>query len=62
MILTNAEVGMSMSDLEIRARRGCPFAQEELQRQSMRAANLLTDLRRKERLNMAEAIKETKLG
>lgn len=43
MILTNPRVGVSMSDLEARARRGCPWAQAELTKQSMGFAEHMID-------------------
>ena len=45
-ILTNSKVGASMSDLELRARRGCPHAQRELRQRSMAFADaMMTDMR-----------------
>jgi len=37
-ILTNPR--LNMSDLEIRARKGCPFAQDELERQALMSASV----------------------
>lgn len=37
-ILTNPRI--TMSDLEIRARKGDPFAQDELERQALQAAGV----------------------
>ncbi|QHJ81827.1 MAG: hypothetical protein [Caudoviricetes sp.] len=41
-ILTNSKVANTMSDLELRARQGDPWAQKELQRQSMSFAIAMT--------------------
>lgn len=38
-ILTNPRVGHDMSELELRARRGDPWAQAELSKQCMQFAN-----------------------
>lgn len=38
IILTNPRI--TMSDLEIRARKGDPFAQDELERQALKAADV----------------------
>lgn len=35
VILTNSKVGISMSDLEARARSGCPIAQAEMTKRCM---------------------------
>lgn len=45
-IITNRYVAESMSDLEIRARRGDPIAQAELERQAMAAAGAKNKLRK----------------
>lgn len=39
-IITNPKLGVTMSQLEVQARKGCPFAQEELQKQALKAASL----------------------
>lgn len=52
MILTNPRI--TMSDLEIRARRGDPFAQEELERQAFAAAGITKKIQ-KEGLSRLEA-------
>lgn len=39
-IIINPRLGVTMSQLEVQARKGCPFAQEELQRQALKAATL----------------------
>lgn len=45
-IVTNTKVGVTMSDLEVRARKGCPFAQEEIERQAFMSANVTKTLQR----------------
>lgn len=45
-VITNPNVGMSMSDLEARARAGCPIARHQLQRQCMGfASSVMDDMR-----------------
>lgn len=39
-IIINPKLGLSMTDLEVQARKGCPFAQEQLQREALAAAGL----------------------
>lgn len=41
MILTNPEVAKQMDELEIRARKGDPWAQAELSKRSMQFANAM---------------------
>jgi len=57
-ILTNPRVGVTMSDLELRARRGDPWAQEELERQAYHAANMTKKLQREHGLSRVEAQRE----
>lgn len=45
-IITNRHAAGSMSDLEIRARRGDPLAQSELERQALAAAGATNKLRK----------------
>lgn len=42
-IITNPVVGQQMSDLEARARAGCPIAQNELYKQCMGFAEAVMD-------------------
>lgn len=42
-ILTNANVGLQMSELETRARAGDPWAQAQLTKQAMGFANAVQD-------------------
>lgn len=42
-ILTNASVGLQMSELEARARAGDPWAQAQLTKQAMGFANAVQD-------------------
>lgn len=45
-ILTNTKVANEMSELELRARKGDPFAQRQLQRQCMGFAQvIMTDMK-----------------
>ena len=53
-ILINPRVGVTMSDLELRARRGDPWAQEELERQAFKAAGITKKIQ-KEGLSRLEA-------
>lgn len=62
MIMTNPRVLMNMKDLEARAVGGCPLAQEELQRKCMEGARHLSIMRRRYRLSLEEAIRETKIN
>lgn len=39
-IIINPTVGLSMSELEVQARKGCPFAQEQLQKEALAAAGV----------------------
>lgn len=57
MILTNPRI--TMSDLEIRARRGDPFAQEELERQAFAAASITKKIQ-KQGLSRIEAQAEAR--
>lgn len=59
-ITTNPRVAMSMSDLEVRARKGCPFAQEEMERQAFASASITRKLMKEHSLNRAEAQRELK--
>lgn len=61
-LLTNSRVGASMSDLELRARRGDPWAQDELERQAFQAASMTKTLQRKAGLTREQAQKEIKRG
>lgn len=58
-IITNPKVGVSMSDLEIRARKGDPFAQDELERQAFAAASITRKIQ-KEGLSRLEAQAEVR--
>ncbi len=62
MILTNPKVVMNAKDLELRAINGCPIAQEEMQKKCMQGARHLSIMRRRFRLTMQEAIRETKIN
>lgn len=42
-ILTNASVGLQMSELEVRARAGDPWAQAQLTKQAMGFANAIVE-------------------
>lgn len=57
MIITNPRI--TMSDLEVRARKGDPIAQEELERQSFVAAGITKKLQ-KEGLTRIEAQNEAR--
>ena len=39
-IIINPALGLSMSELEVQARKGCPFAQERLQKEALASASL----------------------
>lgn len=54
-VLTNPR--LKMSDLEIRARKGCPFAQEEMERQALKAADITRKIQ-KEGLSRIQAQNE----
>lgn len=58
-IITNSKVGVSMSDLEVRARKGDPFAQEELERQAFASAAITRKIQ-KEGLTRLEAQAEAR--
>ena len=58
-ILTNPRV--RMSDLEIRARKGDPFAQDELERQAFLAAKITRQIQRQHGLTRAEAQREVQV-
>lgn len=58
-LVTNAKVLASMSDLEVRARKGDPFAQEELERQAFAAAAITKKIQ-KEGLTRLEAQAEAR--
>lgn len=60
MILTNPKAGVSMSDLEIRARKGDPYAQEELERQAFAAAAITKKIQ-KEGLTREQAQREARV-
>lgn len=42
-IITNSKVGLQMSDLEARARSGCPIAQMEMTKRCMQFSVVVTD-------------------
>lgn len=42
-IITNSRVGIGMSDLEARARSGCPLAQMEMTKRCMQFSVVVTD-------------------
>lgn len=54
-ILTNPRI--TMSALEVRARKGCPFAQDELERQALQAADVTRRIQ-KEGLSRIQAQNE----
>lgn len=60
MILTNPELGSRMSELEVRARKGCPFAQEAIMQRCLAAAVLDKVARTKHSLTRDE--KQRELG
>lgn len=65
MIIMNPEVGVTMSDLEIRARKGDPYAQDELERQAYKAASITKKIQREGLTRLeaqAEARKHNKRG
>ena len=57
-ILRNSKVGLSMSALEAQARRGCTFAQEEVERQALAACSLFKAVKA-EGLTQLQATRET---
>jgi len=59
-IPTNPRVAASMSYLEIRARKGDPFAQEELERQAFMAAGVTRTIQ-KQGLSRIEAQREAQI-
>jgi len=58
-IITNAGVGLSMSELEVRARKGDPFAQDEMERQAFTAASITKKIQ-KEGLTRLQAQAEVR--
>jgi hypothetical protein len=58
-ILTSARVGITMSGLEIRARKGDPFAQDEIERQAFTAASITKKIQ-KEGLTRLQAQAEVR--
>jgi len=58
-ILTSASVGITMSDLEIRARKGDPYAQDEIERQAFTAASITKKIQ-KEGLTRLQAQAEVR--
>jgi|AntDeeMinimDraft_5_1070356.scaffolds.fasta_scaffold03537_2 hypothetical protein len=57
---SNPRVAASMSELEIRARKGDPFAQDELERQAYIAASVTKRIQ-KEGLTRIEAQREAQV-
>lgn len=49
-----------MSNLEVRARKGCPFAQEELERQAFQSANMTKQVMKQNSLSRDQAQRELK--
>ena len=58
-IITSASVGITMSDLEIRARKGDPYAQDEIERQAFTAASITKKIQ-KEGLTRLQAQAEVR--
>jgi len=58
-ILTSSRVGTTMSDLEIRARKGDPYAQDEMERQAFTAASITKKIQ-KEGLTRLQAQAEVR--
>lgn len=59
-IIMNPRVGISMSDLEVRARKGDPLAQDELERQALAAAGITRKIQKHYGLTREEAQRESK--